>query len=692
MTLLTPLGLLGLIGIIVLIIIYIIKPNFQQKFISSTYVWKLSLKYRKKKIPTNKLRNLLLIVCQVLFLATCAAILARPNLILQSAIKEPEVVVILDASASMRANLDGEKRFVRAVEDASDLIEETFEEDGYVSLIFADDEPTYMLSQRMRQDSLPNITKELDALIEGETQCTYASSDIDGAVGLCESVIRENPNAKIYLYTDTEYSYVPEEIVLVNVSDPEEWNGAILNAEARYEDNFYTIYVDVACYGDVDKKVNVEIELYNVNAKDNNDKGSTVKFVQEVMCIGGQTSQVLFVNYDFYKENRDLYHMAYGNNVYVICPDATDPNIRETRGHEKDQKVFSYKSMHVSLTDEMGNSLSDALWEDNTFDVYGGMKQVLKVQYASKDPNTFWPAAIRQIQNVYADRWNIQFTPVKKGDEPKTEGFDLYIFEHTVPAKLPEDGVLFLSNPLDTSGPEELVATRNALRNIGITTEAINLEAPNTLGAPLTMEMEHPLLNNMEADNITVSRYNQFKLSESYETLLSYRNAPMYAVMNDEDSKVAFMSFSVHYSNLPILIEFPMMVKNVFDYFFPATVNGTAFEVNEKVVVNSMGQKVSITGYNYEEVFDTFPASFVVSTPGTYTIKQTTFFGKEIVENVYVQVAKEESDILQEKERLVEPYKVENKGDILEDILFYLAIAIVALAFIEWWLRNQEGM
>ena len=47
---------------------------------------------------------------------------------------------------------------------------------------------------------------------------------------------------------------------------------------------------------------------------------------------------------------------------------------------------------------------------------------------------------------------------------------------------------------------------------------------------------------------------------------------------------------------------------------------------------------------------------------------------------------------VEEKEKLAEPYKVENKGDILEDILFYLAIAIVSLAFIEWWLRNQEGM
>ena len=73
MRFLTPLGLLGLLGILVLIIIYIIKPNYQQKFVSSTYIWKLSLKYRKRRIPTSKLRDLLLILCQVLILAGAAA-------------------------------------------------------------------------------------------------------------------------------------------------------------------------------------------------------------------------------------------------------------------------------------------------------------------------------------------------------------------------------------------------------------------------------------------------------------------------------------------------------------------------------------------------------------------------------------------------------------------------------------------
>ena len=38
-----------LIGLLILLLIYILKPNYQKKFISSTLIWKLSLKYKKKK-------------------------------------------------------------------------------------------------------------------------------------------------------------------------------------------------------------------------------------------------------------------------------------------------------------------------------------------------------------------------------------------------------------------------------------------------------------------------------------------------------------------------------------------------------------------------------------------------------------------------------------------------------------------
>ena len=78
MKLLIPWGLLGLIGIAILIIIYIIKPNYQQKFVSSTYVWRLSRKYKKKKLPTSRLIDILIIICQILIVAICSMILAKP--------------------------------------------------------------------------------------------------------------------------------------------------------------------------------------------------------------------------------------------------------------------------------------------------------------------------------------------------------------------------------------------------------------------------------------------------------------------------------------------------------------------------------------------------------------------------------------------------------------------------------------
>ena len=102
MTFLIPLGLLALLSVAALIIIYIIKANYQQQHISSTYVWALSLKLKKKRLPVSKLRNILLIVCQVLFLAACSFAVAQPSLITRAAVTEREVIAVIDSSASMR--------------------------------------------------------------------------------------------------------------------------------------------------------------------------------------------------------------------------------------------------------------------------------------------------------------------------------------------------------------------------------------------------------------------------------------------------------------------------------------------------------------------------------------------------------------------------------------------------------------
>ena len=188
MTLLTPLGLLGLLSIIVLIIIYIIKPNYQQKFISSTFVWKLSLKYRKKRIPTSKLRNVLIIVCQILILTSCALILAQPNQVLKAEVKEREVVLVIDASASMRAESNGETRFERAVDGATEMADSVFEQNGIVSVVFADSTATF-LARRVTVENKIAVADVLEPLLDEDTACSYGTGDVEGAIDLCKEIV-----------------------------------------------------------------------------------------------------------------------------------------------------------------------------------------------------------------------------------------------------------------------------------------------------------------------------------------------------------------------------------------------------------------------------------------------------------------------------------------------------------------------
>ena len=118
MRFLVPLGLLGLLGIVALIIIYIIKPNFQQKLISSTFIWRLSLKFKKRKIPISRLRNILLVICQILIVVTASLILAQTVVMLKEQLENPESVIIIDSSASMRTGSDDISRYERAVNEA----------------------------------------------------------------------------------------------------------------------------------------------------------------------------------------------------------------------------------------------------------------------------------------------------------------------------------------------------------------------------------------------------------------------------------------------------------------------------------------------------------------------------------------------------------------------------------------------
>ena len=668
MTLLNSLGLLGLLGIVVLIIIYIIKPNYQQKFVSSTFIWKLSLKYRKKKIPTSKLRNFLLILCQILILTACALILAKPVQVLSQPVQEKEVIIILDSSASMRTALEEETRFEKAVSEIIDFSEDIFRQNGLVSVVLADAESGFLTNetgfsaQRLQTTQKETLKTTLTALLDttdGDISCAYGASDVDGAIALCEEVLVENPSAEIYFYTDTAYSYVPEKIYLVNLAQADEWNVAILDTQAAYEENYYSFYVDVAAYGR-DMEVDVMIEVHGANAMDANDSGATLAFSKTVTLSGEQTTQVMFIDSALYES---METPPEKDNAYIIG---------ELNNNER---ITSYKDVYIYV------EVADSFRQDNSMYIYGGQKEALKVQYASSSPNSFFHSILLTLKSAYANRWDMQISEVKKGGEPETEGFDFYIFEHAMPDPLPTDGIVLLVNPGSApTGSDMRIEGEYDFRKQSVS---------------LTEEESHPLLKNVTADNITVSKYVVGRYEPSYKVLLSCDTNPVLLMKDDGPSKVLVMGFSLHFSNLPILKEFPLLMNNIFEYYLPSTVKGNSFEVNEKVSLNARGEELTVSrvgdtlgGATYNE----FPASLNVNIPGTYMLKQITDFGKEIEESIYVKIPASESNIRDVKEALDAPYVEERKIELYNDLLIYLAAALVALLFIEWWLQSRDNM
>ena len=675
MTLLKPLGLIGLISIIVLIIIYIIKPIYQQKLISSTFVWKLSLKYRKKKLPTSKLRNILLIICQVLILTACATILAQPMKILKAEVLETEVIAIIDSSASMRAGMDGETRFERAVLQAKELSQKVYKEDGIVSIIIADDTPTF-LAQRTFRNNEAQVIAELDNLLgeendfgERETLCSYGVSDVNAALTTAQEVLEENPKAKIVLYTDQNYPYVPQGIEVVKVTEKGEWNAAILNASAIMDQNYYAFYVDVACYGR-DEEIAIRIDVHGANAMDNNDMGQSITLEHSVDVTGDMPQRVIFMNADLHQE----LEFEEEGVIYYEIPET--------------QKVFAYQSIDVSITTPNTGTEKDAYGKDNFFCIYGGQKEVIKVQYASSLPNSFFASVLLTMKSVYSDRWDIQVTEVKRGTEPALEGFDFYLFEHKMPEKMPSDGVVFLANP-DAS-----INNNPAPAGSGIKLDGVYDFRKQSVS--LTEENAHPLLTNVTADNITISRYVKAAYDASYQTLLTCDTEPVLLVRNEPTAKVVVMAFSLHYSNLPIVKEFPLLMHNVFEYFWPATVEKNAYEVYEKVELNARGEELFVTLEDNPDVeippYTQFPATMTVSKPGKYVLKQQTGFGENIEERIYVTIPMAESNIFADGENLENPYANTQVDDSLDDLLLYIAAALVALLFIEWWLQSRESL
>jgi hypothetical protein len=245
---------------------------------------------------------------------------------------------------------------------------------------------------------------------------------------------------------------------------------------------------------------------------------------------------------------------------------------------------------------------------------------------------------------------------------------------------LPTDGLVILLYP-DTV-PESLEITLSPERTYG------------GEGTAFTAGASHPIMEYVKASNIRSTKYKTIPSYDSCYTPLMYANGePVALAKNEPDSKILILTFNFHYSNFPIIPEYPTLMLNTLNYFIPTTFDKNVYNLYDKVVLNSRSESLTVSGPAFEEAleFTTTPVEIYADAPGTYTVTQTPISGNQIVENFSVVIPEEQCDITRKVDTLVNPYFPPVIEEVDLDLVIYFAIALVALLFCEWCLKSRDN-
>lgn len=521
MSFLYPLGFLGLIAIPIVILIYLLRSRYKTKTVSSTFIWKRSLKYVKRRIPLNFIMSMILIL-QILVVVVASFAIARPTV---NPLKTEEKIVILDASASMLA-VDGDSTRFDA---AKKKIEESAEEIGdnhKMTLILAGEEPIMVKSRTADKGEFLTALRPLE--------CTMKGSNVNKALEMAKDILNQNKGAQVLLYTDKSYIDT-DGIEVVDCKRAEEWNAGIISFDVDDLKSGSEFVVNVGGYG---KSTEFNVELY-INGKFAAEKS--------VSLTAGQIRQLRF-----------------SNNI--------EDNGQDEIKVRLDRPVTSYKNASVKL------SVDDSFTYDNEMTVYPKEKKTPKILYVSKYVTGTGgkKSADRSLLNfaLRANGYSIKSEDMYSSVNEAADitGYDIYIYEGLVPYTLPTDGAVWLID-VDGAFTDETgivigdrvnVDEENGYiidKSVGATTEIVknvHIDIPLHYAGkdvPAAVSVYRPIYVQDAPSFKSIYEAN----THSIFVAGNYRSAPMIVTSFDfaDSSVVAYIS------------DFPMLIKNMIGYSVP---------------------------------------------------------------------------------------------------------------------------
>lgn len=266
------------------------------------------------------------------------------------------------------------------------------------------------------------------------------------------------------------------------------------------------------------------------------------------------------------------------------------------------------------------------------------------------------------------------------------KGYALYVFDGYVPSKLPDDGNIIIFNPPPQNGFLELEG------------EYI----PQTASLLSHSRYAHffDLVNYKE---FNIAKAKRISLPEWAEVVLDGGQGPLVMAGEIGAQKVVVFSFDVHHSDIPLKVDFPILIQNVLAWVLPqSSVEESEFYAGQEVFINLLpgARDVHVIAPSGRELpldrsYSSIPFMYSHEV-GIYTVRQTVQQGdkQEVLESHFTVgvPTHSESDLRVGQVTNGGGQTVDGRkggSDFMSELWRYFAWAALAVVMLEWWVYQR---
>ena len=304
-----------------------------------------------------------------------------------------------------------------------------------------------------------------------------------------------------------------------------------------------------------------------------------------------------------YESNQTLEVEIYINDILETKLDVVCNKLEETN-FEYTSRNIDFDSIKINIKNE------DGLLLDNENIIYNVEKEhdytTLVVSY-----RPFY------IESMLKTVGNAAITVISHDNyDSSVSGYSLYIYDAVTPKTLPKDGTIWLFSPsesIDKSG----FSVQDVVEN----EEGLVLSCPKN-----STSMYKILTQGLSKDDIYVNKYYKYGLYKNFTTLLTHEGNPVvFTGTTDDGVREVVFGFDLHNSNLPLLMDYLILSKNLIDYSFPIILEEAFYVCGETVNINVLSNCDSIRvtspkgNISYLDVSKEI-AELNVTEVGTYTL------------------------------------------------------------------------